>query len=236
MKQQHFTLIELLVVIAIIAILASMLLPALGQARERGKENNCIGNLKQLATTMQVYHDEFNGFPVDSNTNMNGVSNNSAAGWKSWFQYFKEVYFGKNQAVMRCPNASNGGPRFTTGSDWGSWGRYGYNNRIAQRNSQYGFGGKIERIQKPTQIIMLADTIFDKTVAQASYKGYSWFDTYEKIDLRHGANINTPLAGGGVLAYVDGHVSSITVSNHYPATADHPLSKYHLRIVLPTEN
>ena len=71
-KLSPFTLIELLVVIAIIAILAAMLMPALQQARERGKDASCKSNLKTYGLAVATYADSYDGWCLPQKTSYRG--------------------------------------------------------------------------------------------------------------------------------------------------------------------
>ncbi len=90
MKKTTFTLIELLVVIAIIAILASMLLPALSSARNRAKAISCVSKMKSLGNAFSLYQGDFDDL------------NPQGYYWQSTDRGVRK-YLGNSKKHLRCP-------------------------------------------------------------------------------------------------------------------------------------
>lgn len=96
-NKKGFTLIELLVVVSIIALLVSILLPALGKAREQAKSAYCKSNWKQLGMVFVYYAEQYNGFcPMNR-------SSSPTAPW-TWEHLLLTTGFIKDYELMDCPS------------------------------------------------------------------------------------------------------------------------------------
>ena len=224
--KQKFTLIELLVVVAIIGILASMLLPALGSARNKAKKASCINNLKQLGYVTQLYFDDNEGeFPWrNPNAGYRASYDDFLAGYDtpeslSWADISKNGLSeadvaGRNQMYI-CPSSP-----YTTAP------QRSYSINVRGNSSQDGFRGvsghilgssKINEIVNPTRVIAYTEGGTSRKMGDTgdgTIANFQWKDLY--VNLTYGGK--EPHQDKTNYLMADGHAESMRSFNALQTT------------------
>ncbi|MHC4365709.1 MAG: type II secretion system protein [Planctomycetota bacterium] len=149
--KKGFTLVELLVVIAIIALLMSILMPALARVRKQAQGVLCLSNLKQLGTCFDMYTSDNNGYFQQG---WEGLKNCGCQGrpCSNWWIYAIKPYF-VDPDICLCPVAAKLGydvdPGFygELGSTFYAWSSQGWLGAPGEANGSYAVNGWVENSQ-----------------------------------------------------------------------------------------
>lgn len=219
LTKNNFTLIELLVVIAIIAILASMLLPALNKAREKAKQISCSSKLKNISIAMKMYSDDFEGYfaPYLPGKDADGADifwpnllmtylGKKSSSHNSYKQYMTRSGSG---GIFVCPshNFNYNSLKFSE-----RYMSYGLNEYLMYRHFQRDVNGlykpiKDSMLKKPSETLMFADSFYP--TRDISWGYYSL--ATNRMHARHPRS-NDPQIGTVNASWTDGHVSSVKIT------------------------
>jgi len=231
LSARFFTLIELLVVIAIIAILASMLLPALQAARRKAKIMACVNNLRQVSTSVIMYGLENNDFLLPVTGNMRGMGGTRRMYWNYYARsylgltgmdnpdissdYPENVPLQHRLGIIKCP--ANSSAVFTLG--YTSYGMLRYFiGGIDTDESAYKKACFFHRILFPASKAYIMDSVFPLSNGTTT-PSWSGTDTHPPARwgiysvFNNGNNASRNRHGGSSnVAFTDGHIENLNVA------------------------